>query len=153
MRLRLIGALRTRKLLEAADSLDILNRCSLNWKLFRRQELNISLLCLKASRLYAGIMTTRTLKDIFVFLNFTTKVGQSSDLGRQSWIGHQPEEKLLKTNTEYVGRKLVFCCSSAPRTPLTACVTGRQTYRRTDRQTDRHNKGALGLLVLKIPWN
>ena len=31
--------------------------------------------------------------------------------------------------------------------PLTADVTDRQT----DRQTDGHNKGALGLLVLKIP--
>ena len=42
---------------------------------------------------------------------------------------------------------LVFCCTSAPRTPLTAGVTDRQTDRRTDGRTDRHNKQALGPLV------
>ena len=37
--------------------------------------------------------------------------------------------------TKYVEPNLNFCCLSAPRTPLTAGVT------------DRHNKGALGLLL------
>ena len=47
--------------------------------------------------------------------------------------------------TKYVGPNLVFCCSFALRTPLTAGVTERQT----DRQTDRHNEGALDLLSIK----
>ena len=49
MRPWLIGAL------EAADLLDILDRCSLNWKCYRRQESNISVLCIKAQSLCAGI--------------------------------------------------------------------------------------------------
>ena len=36
----------------------------------------------------------------------------------------------------------------SPRTPLTAVVIDKQTHSQTDGQTDRHNKGALGLLVL-----
>ena len=41
---------------------------------------------------------------------------------------------------KHVGPNLVFCCSYAPPTPLTAGVT--------DRRTDGHSKGALGLVVI-----
>lgn len=47
MRLRLICAWRTRNLLDAADSLDIVDRYSLSWKWYWRQKSNISLLCPK----------------------------------------------------------------------------------------------------------
>ena len=46
-----------------------------------------------------------------------------------------------------MGPTFVFCCSSAPRIPLTEGVTDRQTDGRTDGRTDRHNKQPLGLLV------
>ena len=45
-----------------------------------------------------------------------------------------------------MGPNLVFCCSFAARTPLTAGVTDRKT----ERQTDGHNKGAMDPLFVNI---
>ena len=71
------------------------------------------------------------------------------------WAYDIPRALIEVRRTEYVGLNLIFCCSSALRTPLTAGATDRWTGRQTDRQTDtrmdgqtdRQNKDALGLLV------
>ena len=64
-----------------------------------------------------------------------------------SWVGVERNRVYQIANlnwrrTEYVGPNLVFCCSSAPRTPLTAGVTDRQMDRQTDRQT----------VIIKVLW-
>ena len=43
----------------------------------------------------------------------------------------------MHCSTKYKGLNLVFCCLSAPPTPLTAGVTDRQTDKQTNRQTDK----------------
>ena len=81
--LRLIKIIMT---LMAADSVryfQIMDRCSLNWRWYRRLEPSILLLCLRGEKLYAGIMTEDM--NILVFLYFTTHTHKA----RQT-CGHQP---------------------------------------------------------------
>ena len=93
MRLRLIEkcAWRTRNLLDAADSLDIVDRYSLSWNWFMREEW-IFLFCAEKVEGHTQVDGRYMISRIFGIFVFYHQGRQGrSDIGRPGRIGHQPK--------------------------------------------------------------